>query len=105
MSDRDSAQRETAGLRRHGLARAPEPAREAVAEIDVREDVVAAPEALLVERLLELGDRRELDHANACAAWRRNSTPSSRSETGTRSSAEWISFAISSGSIRAGRKP
>ena len=40
------------------------------------------------------------------AAWRRNSTPSSRSSTGIRSSAEWISRAASSGLIvRIGKNP
>ena len=40
------------------------------------------------------------------ATWRRNRTPSSRSSTAIRSSAEWISRAASSGSIvRIGKKP
>src|SRR5579859_4340355 len=103
--DRDGAEREPAGLPRHGLAGPAQRARETVAEVDVRDDIVAAPEALLVERLLELRDRRELDHSGARAACRRKSTPSSRSETGTRSSAEWIRRAIRSGSMRAGKNP
>src|SRR5205085_8244435 len=42
----------------------------------------------------------------ACATWRRKRTPSSRSSTGTRSFAEWISRAAVSGSIaRAGKNP
>ena len=42
----------------------------------------------------------------AMAAWRRKRTPSSRSSTGTRSSAEWISrAAVSASIVRIGKKP
>src|SRR5207248_3981525 len=96
------------GLRWSRRARAPERIRAAIADVDLRNRVVPAEEALVPERGLELGYRLELDgHAQTVrATCRSHSTPSSRSETGTRSSAEWMRVAARSGVIvRYGKKP
>ena len=79
------------------------------------EDGASAQHALVVgaqHRLVRRDDAaselRECEQAHAssvCAAWRSQVTPSSRSSTGIRSSAEWMSVDITSGGIRAGKKP
>src|SRR2546430_1100404 len=99
---------ERTGLRRCGCIRTAQILRAAIADVHARDDVVAAEEALVPERGLELVERVELGgHPHtARAACRSQSTPSSRSETGTRPSAEWMSAAASSGAIvRYGKKP
>src|SRR5262249_4181302 len=83
--------RQRTRLWRHRRARAAEMTRRAIANVDVGDHTVATEEAFRLERRLELSERCELDsHAHTvCAACRSQSTQSSRSATGTRSSAEW----------------
>ena len=103
--------RDSGQAARLGRSRRSRPAQRigcAVADEDARDRVLAGEEAVGSERRLELGERVELDRHPpiVCATCRSQSTPSSRSEAGTRSSAEWISVAASSGAIvRYGKKP
>ena len=80
---------------------------EAVREEDV--DVTTGCGDVLGELFERARRLVELEHRypqTDCAAWRSQRTPSSRSSTGTRSSAEWMSRAAVSESIaRAGKKP
>src|SRR5690348_17763253 len=94
--DRVRDLRERAGLRRRRCARA------------VGDEDVCHVELLRRESRLQLLERVELDGhpSRARAACRIHSTPSSRSATGMRSSAEWMSVALTSaGIVRMGKKP
>ena len=103
---RDSGQAARLGRRRR--TRPAQRIGSAVADEHPRDRVLADEEPVGSERRLELGERVELDRHPpiACATCRSQSTPSSRSAAGTRSSAEWISVAASCGAIvRYGKKP
>ena len=97
-----------ARLRRRRRVVAAQRLRQAVGEEDVATSQPAAAHVLL--ELLERARRLvQLEHRypqTDCAAWRSQRTPSSRSSTGTRSSAEWMSRAAVSESIaRDGKNP
>src|SRR6185503_16208769 len=107
-------ERQGARLGRRRSRRAAERLREAVAEIEVGFEVLAArdEEAALaqvgLDQLERTFRRAQLEHRypSERAAARRNSTPSPRSSTCVRSSAEWMSREASSTSIvRNGKKP
>src|SRR5207253_7113012 len=95
-------------LPRRGRVVPPQHLGAAVADVHARDRAVALEEPVRAQRGLELCERRELDGhpQTARAACRSQSRPSSRSATGTRSSAEWMSVAATSADIvRSGKKP
>ena len=108
-ANRAGEQRQGARFPRRRSSVTPQLPAEAIAEVDVGDG--SRPEEL-VEIGLEALERPcrgvELEHQpqTACATWRMNRTPSSRSATGIRSFAEWMSrAAVSESSSRAGKKP